>query len=85
MTTKVIKKPPIIIRPPNPFMVMREYPPSSEFVQNVYEIDGDELFGDTIDWDKDIVEKFLSMKLGIEASEWRIRAFIMLSLFHPLK
>ena len=45
MATKVIKKLPIIIRPLNPFMVLREYPPSSEYVQDIYEIDGDELFG----------------------------------------
>lgn len=46
-------------------------------------IDDDELFGDKVDWDK-VVKTLLDKKMGIEASEWRIRSLLMIQTFHPI-
>lgn len=75
------KKPKIIMRSLN--FIKSEYPPASEHTQEMYQIDEDELFGEKVDWDK-LIEKLRASKMGIEASEWRIRAIIMIGSFHPV-
>lgn len=70
----------IIIKKSNQIFIVKEYPDSKEHVQDVYQIDEDEVYGEKIDWDK-LLENLSKVVMGPEASEWRLRIFLIVNSF----
>ena len=78
------KAPKLIIRNKGiPSFRKNDYPEAKESVQDIYLIDEDELYNEKIDWLK-LSDQLCAKKMGPEASEWRIRALLMISTLQPL-
>lgn len=80
------EKPALKAEPKKPEILLKskKYPPSSEWVQFIYEIDEDDLYEEVKDWD-DYIQRIAPKEIGVEASEWRIRSLIVLRALFPLK
>lgn len=74
----------LIVRKSIPTFRKNDYPPAKQNIQDMYQLDEEELFGQTIDWEKYIVS-LCDKKMGPEATEWRIRALLIINSFYPVQ